>query len=177
MAEYRKVREKKEESIVRKDELTYNCPFLGAFGKKIGCMIHPVFSGDPLSQNYSFYGSSICQGYECRNMERKSSKLWENLLEEMDLDSFVYSAIASDYKTLDLIEETFSQRGIFTEELFENRRDLLKRLIQRKIDQNVAMMNTSFELPMEVEKEPAKERLIARLDLNATPGLLNELEF
>lgn len=140
-------------------------------------MIHPVFSGDPLSQNYSFYGSSICQGYECRNMERKSSKLWENLLEEMDLDSFVYSAIASDYKTLDLIEETFSQRGISTEELFENRRDLLKRLIQRKIDQNVAMMNTSFELPMEVEKEPAKERLIARLDLNATPGLLNELEF
>ncbi|MGJ4752845.1 hypothetical protein [Leptospira kmetyi] len=177
MAEYRKVREKKEESIVRKDELTYNCPFLGAFGKKIGCMIHPVFSGDPLSQNYSFYGSSICQGYECRNMERKSSKLWENLLGEMDLDSFVYSAIASDYKTLDLIEETFSQRGISTEELFENRRDLLKRLIQRKIDQNVAMMNTSFEIPMEVEKIPAKERLIARLDLNAAPDLLNELEF
>lgn len=177
MAEYRKVREKKEEFIVRKDELTYNCPFLGAFGKKIGCMIHPIFSGDPLSQNYSFYGSSICQGYECRNMERKSSKLWENLLAEMDLDSFTYSAIASDYKTLDLIEETFSLKNISAEELFETRKDLLKKLVQRKIEKNVAMMNTSFEIPMEEEKTPAKERLIARLDLNSATDLLNEIEF
>ncbi|TGK30047.1 hypothetical protein EHQ05_03560 [Leptospira yasudae] len=176
MAEYRKVREKKEESIRRKDELTYNCPFLGAFGKKIGCMIHPVFSGDPLSQNYSFYGSSICQGYECRNMERKSSKLWESFLGEMELDSFTYSAIASDYKTLDLIEQTFSQKGISTEELFQTKRDLLKRLIERKIERNVAMMNTSFEIPMEEEKESAIYRLIQRLDLNSAHDLLKEIE-
>ncbi|MCG6169529.1 hypothetical protein [Leptospira sanjuanensis] len=176
MADYRKVREKKEESIRRKDELTYNCPFLGAFGKKIGCMIHPVFSGDPLSQNYSFYGSSICQGYECRNMERKSSKLWESFLSEMELDSFTYSAIASDYKTLDLIEETFFQKGISTEELFQTKRDLLKRLIERKIECNVAMMNTSFEIPMEEEKESAIYRLIQRLDLNSTPDLLKAIE-
>lgn len=176
MAEYRKVREKREVSIRRKDELTYNCPFLGAFGKKIGCMIHPIFSGDPLSQNYSFYGSSICQGYECRNMERKSSKLWENLLGEMELDSFTYSAIASDYKTLDLIEKTFSQTGISIEELFRSKKDLLKRLIQRKIDQNVAMMNTSFEIPMVEEKGPAKEVLIRLLNLTYTPELLNEID-
>ncbi|TGN01096.1 hypothetical protein [Leptospira yasudae] len=176
MADYRKVREKKEESIRRKDELTYNCPFLGAFGTKIGCMIHPVFSGDPLSQNYSFYGSSICQGYECRNMERKSSKFWESLLGEMELDSFTYSAIASDYKTLDLIEQTFSQKGISTEELFQTKRDLLKRLIERKIERNVAMMNTSFEIPMEEEKESAIYRLIQRLDLNSAHDLLKEIE-
>lgn len=157
MAEYRKVREKKEETIRRKDELVYNCPFLGAFGKRIGCMIHPIFSGDPLSQNYSFYGSSICQGYECRNMERKNSKLWESLLGEMELDSFTYSAIASDYETLDLIEETFSQKGISIQELFQSRKELLKRLIQRKIDRNVAMMNTSFEILMEEKKIPHKK--------------------
>lgn len=175
MAEYRKVREKKEVTIRRKDELVYNCPFLGAFGKKIGCMIHPIFSGDPLSQNYSFYGSSICQGYECRNMERKSSKLWENLLSEMELDSFTYSAIVSDYETLDLIEETFSQKGISIEELFRSKKELLKRLIQRKIDRNVAMMNTSFEISMEEKKESAQERLVQRLSLTSVPDLTNEI--
>lgn len=148
---------KKEVTIRRKDGLVYNCPFLGAFGKKIGCMIHPIFSGNPLSQNYSFYGSSICQGYECRNMERKSSKLWENLLSEMELDSFTYSAIVSDYETLDLIEETFSQKGVSIEELFRSQKELLKRLIQRKIDRNVAMMNTSFEISMEEKKNPRKK--------------------
>ncbi|EKO32837.1 hypothetical protein LEP1GSC179_3145 [Leptospira santarosai str. MOR084] len=175
MAEYRKVREKKEVTIRRKDELVYNCPFLGAFGKKIGCMIHPIFSGDPLSQNYSFYGSSICQGYECRNMERKSSKLWENLLSEMELDSFTYSAIVSDYETLDLIEETFSQKGISIEELFRSKKELLKRLIQRKIDRNVAMMNTSFEISMEEKKKSAQERLVQRLSLTSVPDLTNEI--
>ncbi|EMJ48881.1 hypothetical protein LEP1GSC168_1954 [Leptospira santarosai str. HAI134] len=175
MAEYRKVREKKEVTIRRKDELVYNCPFLGAFGKKIGCMIHPIFSGNPLSQNYSFYGSSICQGYECRNMERKSSKLWENLLSEMELDSFTYSAIVSDYETLDLIEETFSQKGISIEELFRSKKELLKRLIQRKIDRNVAMMNTSFEISMEEKKKSAQERLVQRLSLTSVPDLTNEI--
>ncbi|AXR60215.1 hypothetical protein [Leptospira mayottensis] len=177
MAEYRKVREKKEETIRRKDELVYNCPFLGAFGKRIGCMIHPIFSGDPLSQNYSFYGSSICQGYECRNMERKNSKLWESLLGEMELDSFTYSAIASDYETLDLIEETFSQKGISIQELFQSRKELLKRLIQRKIDRNVAMMNTSFEILMEEKKNSAQERLVERLSLASAPDLSNEIDF
>ncbi|OMI14677.1 hypothetical protein [Leptospira weilii] len=176
MAEYRKVREKKEVTIRRKDELVYNCPFLGAFGKRIGCMIHPVFSGDPLSQNYSFYGSSICQGYECRNMERKSSKLWEDLLGEMKLDSFTYSAIASDYETIDLIEETFSQKGISIQELFQSKKELLKRLIQRKIDQNVAMMNTSFEISMEEKKKSAQERLIQRLSLASATDLSNEID-
>lgn len=176
MAEYRKVREKKEVTIRRKDELVYNCPFLGAFGKRIGCMIHPIFSGDPLSQNYSFYGSSICQGYECRNMERKSSKLWEDLLGEMELDSFTYSAIASDYETLDLIEETFSQKGISIQELFQSKKELLKRLIQRKIDRNVAMMNTSFEILMEEKKKSAQERLVRRLSLASVPDLSNEID-
>ncbi|EMF82525.1 hypothetical protein LEP1GSC188_0626 [Leptospira weilii serovar Topaz str. LT2116] len=176
MAEYRKVREKKEVTIRRKDELVYNCPFLGAFGKRIGCMIHPIFSGDPLSQNYSFYGSSICQGYECRNMERKSSKLWEELLGEMELDSFTYSAIASDYETLDLIEETFSQKGISIQELFQSKKELLKRLIQRKIDRNVAMMNTSFEISMEEKKKSAQERLIRRLSLASATDLSNEID-
>ncbi|EMO75480.1 hypothetical protein LEP1GSC127_1963 [Leptospira kirschneri str. 200801925] len=138
-------------------------------------MIHPTFSGDPLSQNYSFYGSSICQGYECRNMERKSSLFWENLLGEMELDSFTYSAIASDYKTLDLIEETFFQKGISIEELFRSKKDLLKRLILRKIDQNVAMMNTSFEIPMEEESGSVIQRLTQRLDLVSAPSLLNEI--
>ncbi|MBM9579587.1 hypothetical protein JWG45_20790 [Leptospira sp. 201903070] len=176
MAEYRKVREKKEENIQRKDEHTYNCPFLGAFDKRIGCMIHPIFSGDPLSQNYSFYGTSICQGYECRNMERKTAKLWEALLEEMELDSFTYSAIASDYKTIDLIEETFLNLGISKEELFQKKKETLKKLIQRKIDLNVAMMNTSFEIPMEEEKLSPRESLILRLDLKFTPDLLSEME-
>ncbi|AMX57134.1 hypothetical protein LEP1GSC016_3849 [Leptospira borgpetersenii serovar Hardjo-bovis str. Sponselee] len=176
MAEYRKVREEKEVTIRKKDELVYNCPFLGAFGKRIGCMIHPIFSGDPLSQNYSFYGSSICQGYKCRNMERKSSKLWESLLSEMELDSFTYSAIASDYQTLDLIEETFSQKGISIQKLFQSKKELLKRLIQRKIDRNVAMMNTSFEISMEEEKNSAQERLVQRLSLASAPDLSNEID-
>ncbi|RHX87964.1 hypothetical protein [Leptospira stimsonii] len=176
MAEYRKEREKKEESIKRKDEHTYNCPFLGSFEKKIGCMIHPIFSGDPLSQNYSFYGTSICQGYECRNMERETEKNWESLLGEMDLDSFTYSAIASDYITIDLIEGTFLDLGISKEKIFLNKKETLKKLIQRKIEQKVAMMNTSFEIPMEEERRTALERLIERLDLHSIPELIAEIE-
>ncbi|TGK35962.1 hypothetical protein EHQ12_08185 [Leptospira gomenensis] len=176
MAEYRKTREKKEEGLVRKDEHTYNCPFLGFFGKKIGCMIHPVFSGDPLSQNYSFYGASICQGYECRNMERKNSKLWEKLLSGMDLDSFTYSAIASDYKTLDLIERALFRSDQDAESFFEAHQDLLKELLKRKINQNVSMMNTSFEIPMEEETESAKELLFRRLRLDPNSALFARIE-
>ncbi|WP_207761418.1 hypothetical protein [Leptospira perolatii] len=163
MAEYRKQRESSENNIPRKDPLTYNCPFLGilpgheedatsdraSLRARIGCMIHPIYSGDPKSQNYSFYGASICQTYDCRNKERSTSDQWEVIFSEIASDTFSYSSLASDYKTIELIEGYLKEQNIPETEWFERYRDSIKGILKRKLELGVAKWNTSFELEME----------------------------
>ncbi|TGK07344.1 hypothetical protein EHO59_04350 [Leptospira semungkisensis] len=162
MAEFRKVREDAEKNFVKKDPLTYNCPFLGMLTEeipsdhsetkvrsRIGCMIHPVYSGDARSQNYSFYGASICQAYDCRNKERNRAEEWEEIFSEFADDSFSYSALASDYRTIDLLEGYLTEEGFEPSTWFSTHREKIFEILSIKFERGVSLWNTSFELEME----------------------------
>ncbi|MBL8021806.1 MAG: hypothetical protein JNM27_19185 [Leptospirales bacterium] len=71
-ASYRQAREAVEAGIPRFNAETYVCPFFGIPRGRdsAGCMVHPSITGNPHSQNFSFYGASICQTYDCPNKER-----------------------------------------------------------------------------------------------------------
>ncbi|PKA17451.1 hypothetical protein [Leptospira haakeii] len=181
MAEFRKVREEAEKNYVKKDSLTYNCPFLGMLTEevsgissetkvrsRIGCMIHPVYTGDPRSQNYSFYGASICQAYDCRNKERNFADEWENVFSEFADDSFSYSSLSSDYRSIDLLEGYLTEKGIPSTDWFTGSRETILQILKIKFEQNISLWNTSFELDMESPPPISwKERLAKWLGLES----------
>lgn len=71
---YRLQREEKESKIPRHNPEIYVCPFLGYIEPgRPGCLIHPARTGKADSQNYSFYGASICLNYDCRAKEAEES--------------------------------------------------------------------------------------------------------
>jgi hypothetical protein len=167
IAEYRKKREIEESSVLRKDETTYVCPFLGFIkDKKIGCMIHPSITGDPLSQNFSFYGSSICQGYECKNKERSDIKLIEDIIIELNIDSYYeYSNIFSDHITLNLIIEFFNSCGYDIEKIIQKEKELFFELLNYKFKKGILLNQTSFEFE-EVRDLSILDRLLFRLSID-----------
>ncbi|NUM41371.1 MAG: hypothetical protein HUU45_07020, partial [Leptospiraceae bacterium] len=137
IAAYRQTMEEKENKIEKFDNTTYNCPFLGYIDqeeKKIGCMIHPVFTKDPKSQNFSFYGASICQGYNCKNKERKTVDYWEDFLSNENLNSIDYSLIISDHITIELLENFFKTLQIPILVVFQNYTDLLKKIFSHRLN-------------------------------------------
>ncbi|WCL48415.1 hypothetical protein [Leptospira sp. GIMC2001] len=145
---YRQAREKIENQFPKKDESTYNCPFLGYLDiqtqTKFGCMIHPARTGDPKSQNYSFYGSSICLGYECKNMENSSSANWEGLFTIVAKDSIEYSQLAANYILIRKIESFFNLRKIPTIEIFTKYKDLTIEFLRNSLSDQKNL--TSFEV-------------------------------
>lgn len=149
---YRKNREEKESGYPKKDDSTYNCPFLGYVdesNKKIGCMIHPIFTKDPKSQNFSFYGTSICQAYDCKNKESDISKDWEDLFLELSDSSAEYSFLASDHIFATAIEKYFYHKKIGPKEMFGTYRAFLKDLYLLRKENNYKMNLTSFEINYE----------------------------
>nr|WP_246050651.1 hypothetical protein [Leptospira langatensis] len=180
MAEFRKVREDAEKDFAKKDPLTYNCPFLGMLSEeitsssetkvrsRIGCMIHPVYSGDARSQNYSFYGASICQAYDCRNKERSLTEEWEEIFSEFADDSFSYSALASDYRTIDLLEGYLAEKGFDPSSWFTTYKEKIREILNIKFQKAISLWNTSFELEMESPPPlPYKDRLAKWLGLES----------
>jgi hypothetical protein len=169
---YRQSREKKEEHITKKDETTYNCPFLGYLEdqSKIGCMIHPNRTNDPLSQNFSFYGSSICQGYQCKNRENPFSYQWSQLFQEVAVNSIEYSQMSADHQLIRVIESFFLKAKIEIHSLFYEHREKIKILISEY--NNAHGFNgqlTSFEIGLnsgEIE-ERFLEKLSKLLDKNS----------
>lgn len=101
---YRRAREDRERAIPRHDPGIYVCPFFGPVPPgtgteghaRPGCMIHPLLTGDPTSQNYSFYGASICQGYDCANKEADASGLYAQSLAELFADPERYARLMGD---------------------------------------------------------------------------------
>lgn len=146
--EYRQKREKLEKEISRKDETIYNCPFLGYLdtsSSRIGCMIHPAITGDPLSQNFSFYGTSICQGYDCKNKERKFALEWEKIFQEIACNSIEYSQLSGNHIFISRIEKFFLSKGILGEDMFINYREFiiyLCKFLLKNGEKNI----TSFEI-------------------------------
>ena len=176
IAEYRKKREIEESNVLRKDETTYVCPFLGFIeNKKIGCMIHPSITGDPLSQNFSFYGSSICQGYECKNKERKDIDLIENLIVELKIDSYYeYSNIFSDHITLSLILEFFNSCGYDIKKVLFEEKDLFLELLNYKFKKGILLNQTSFEFE-EATELSILDRLLFRLSIDLKEDIYKRL--
>jgi hypothetical protein len=164
MPAYRQSREKKEESLTKKDDTTYNCPFLGyldSHQSRIGCMIHPVRTGNPKSQNFSFYGSSICLGYECRNKENANVDFWEKIFAEVSNDSIEYSQLSANYPLVRRLEKIFGTNNLSKHR--EEIRDLLIELIQRGL---VVKNLTSFEVDY-LTKESIEECMIAIRELKS----------
>ncbi len=176
---YREEFEKKENSYSKKDATIYNCPFLGYIEpnkKRIGCMIHPIKTGDPKSQNFSFYGASICQTYDCRNKERGNANDWENFFDSLALDECQYSNLAGDHILITRIEEFFLDSGISLLFMFQNHFSLLKKILLYKFTKGNSNI-TSFEIDMESSQQGTKfQKLVDKLALVASDELFSELE-
>lgn len=151
IADYRKVRESIEDKIQRVSPEIYVCPFLGYINKtNIGCMIHPNISGNPLSQNFSFYGAGICQGYDCKNKERTNIfKFQKFIVENLKPDNFIYMNIVSDHILISYIINFFESRNIFELTFLESHKDLVLELLLRKFSKKEKLHTTSFEFDME----------------------------
>lgn len=175
LSDYRKRREETEAQISRVDRTTYVCPFLGMISStRIGCMIHPIFSGDPKSQNLSFYGASICQAYECKTKEHQMAKSLQNLLDQDSLDYFMYSNLVADSITLNLILEYFQSMGYSLEDLFTSKKELFQKLIYWKFSIGFYLNCTSFEFPEQKEGSPL-EKLVKHLQIKQTEELYFDL--
>ncbi|MCB1141138.1 MAG: hypothetical protein H7A24_01915 [Leptospiraceae bacterium] len=153
IAEFRKEREKKELDFKRIDEQTYVCPFLGFIENhedRIGCLIHPIASGDPLSQNFSFYGASICQGYDCKNKESEITELIKKMNEKVAESFWEYSILSADHRYWKfLLVEILS---LFGKEESIQQEVLISKLLRFRLDclkQEKKMSLTSFELEEE----------------------------
>lgn len=98
LVDYRARREALEANIARRDPEIYVCPFLGDLdgAGRAGCLIHPSRSGDPGSQNYSFYGASICLAYDCRNKERDRAGEYSQLLARCFPEGDDYARLMAD---------------------------------------------------------------------------------
>lgn len=149
---YRKERETKEVFIPKKDEMTYNCPFLGyvdSAKQRIGCMIHPIFTGDPKSQNFSFYGASICQAYDCKNKESALADLWETFFVEVAKDSVEYSFLSADHIFSSAIERYFQLIHLNIDSIFQEFRLELMDLFRTRLQTSAEKNFTSFEINFE----------------------------
>ena len=174
LSDYRKIRESKEISLNRIDDSIYVCPFLGFIEKnKIGCMIHPVYSGDPLSQNVSFYGASICQGYNCKNNAHEISDDFENFLNKyLNADYYVYSNIVSDNITFQCILDFFWEYGYTFNNIISIYKELFLDLLTRKFTIGYYLNQTSFELENSII-ESKLDRLLKRLNIKKGEKLYN----
>ncbi len=175
LSEYRKRREDTEDQISRVDHTTYVCPFLGMISEtRIGCMIHPIFSGDPKSQNLSFYGASICQGYDCKTKEHQMASSLQGLLDQEPLDYFIYSNLVADSITLQFVLEYFYSMNYSLEDLFTSKKELFQKLIYWKFSIGFYLNCTSFEFPEHIEGNPF-EKLVKHLQIKETDKLYFEL--
>lgn len=161
---YRQSREAKENQISKKDESTYNCPFLGYLdeGYKMGCMIHPSRTGNPLSQNYSFYGSSICLAYQCRNRENPDSMQWSKIFQEISSNSLEYSQLSANHEIIQSLEIIFTKLNYPKDWIFGKFRAEVIGFLKEYIDfKGISDQRTSFEISS-LELETA-ESLIKKL--------------
>ncbi|MBI3394749.1 MAG: hypothetical protein HY042_02830 [Spirochaetia bacterium] len=152
IAGYRRAREAKEEGIERGNPEIYVCPYYGpiADGTLSGCMIHPSLTGNPHSQNFSFYGTSICQAYDCPPKDKDSERRWAGFLRASFPDQDNYGRLMADTLFYDVLAraglfECFEKGGEgFRGAMAEAVRSLCKARLATAASQTI----TSFELKM-----------------------------
>lgn len=159
ISQFRLAGEKKIEKK-KHDSTTYTCPFIGYIQKnKTGCLLHPV--GSPHHQigilkhpqNFSFYGESICQTYDCRTKENAIADL------TYGYNHRNYSRFIPNYN-LHLILEKYS---------WSNRikvRSLHRVLL--KLSEKLNVHISSFELP-EAQEKKSFVHALTKAFLNQSP--------
>jgi len=94
---YRQRREEKESGIPRAALDVYVCPFYGILEDfRTGCLVHPSRTGMENSQNFSFYGGSICQAYDCVSKEKDATGAYSSFLEQYFPKREEYGRLMSD---------------------------------------------------------------------------------
>lgn len=149
---FRQHREAVEQGFSKNDDMTYNCPFLGYVDEKearIGCMIHPIFTGDPKSQNFSFYGTSICQAYDCKNKEHELVDLWEKIFLDVTEDSVQFSHLASDHILCFVLERFLVLKGWSVSEGLASFEGLFASIFRIRLGLVGKVFPTSFEIRYE----------------------------
>lgn len=149
VAAFRQTRESIESTYTKNDEMTYNCPYLGYVDEaqsRIGCMIHPVFTGDPKSQNFSFYGTSICQAYDCKNKENIATDLIEDLIRKVSNDSIEFSHLASDHILIYLLESWLGLKGWSLSEGIQVFEKMVLDVLKSRLKKMENFYPTSFEI-------------------------------
>lgn len=152
--EYRRAREERERPIPRHDPGIYVCPFFGPVPPGTGtdghatpgCMIHPVLTGDETSQNYSFYGASICQGYDCQNKEADEAGDYAATLTELCGDWEEYGRLMGDV----FLHKTLRKVPGLLESLRTNAdvRAAFAEFCRARLTTEASRRVTSFELPI-----------------------------
>lgn len=160
LVDYRARREALEAEITRRDPEIYVCPFLGDLDGtgRAGCLIHPSRSGDPASQNYSFYGASICLAYDCRNKERDRAGEYSQLLAFCFPERDDYARLMADPIFFDPLQRL---PGLWTRLLADARADratpaleAFQRLARARLAAPAARGVSSFEFPRGNWTEP-----------------------
>ncbi len=160
---YRTLREKKEESIFRFDRETYVCPFFGPLEKSeaperqkpaFGCMIHPSITGLENSQNFSFYGGSICQSYDCPNKEKDIESMYSDFLDQNFPGMEEYSRLMADTLFFSALEKIRRTSEI---NLSESAAASLKYLCCCRLLTDASRHVTSFEIAKDRFENPDQE--------------------
>ncbi|MCB1169254.1 MAG: hypothetical protein KDK25_02915 [Leptospiraceae bacterium] len=174
---YRLDREEKERDIPRKNGEIYVCPFLGYIApSRPGCMIHPARTGNPLSQNYSFYGASICLSYDCPSKEKEEESgnaLYSDFLEKEFPEQYHRLICDSAFFTL---LETIPD---FPDSVCSgDRKEVLRRFAGLRLHHPAAGHLTSFERLMvrASDEQQALEELFLAADRQEARNLLRTLK-
>ncbi len=176
---YRTERESLERKIPRSNPEVYVCPFFGYLDdemdgngfRRTGCMVHPTITGREKSQDFSFYGTSICQAYDCRNKERDElqGSPYSRLLAELFGPSAgepgdapggmteAYARLMADLPFYAFLERLCEfGGGVRTVDSLP--RAPFERLCRARLDAAISARITSFELPERSYRSAAADR-------------------
>ncbi len=163
---YRSRREEREARIPRHNPEIYVCPFFGPVppgadegAARPGCMVHPDLTGDPGSQNFSFYGAAICQGYDCPNKEADLDGAVSATLAETFPDWRAYGRLMGDT----LLHRALRRAGLLERIADARARQAFIAFCQARLRSKPAAAVTSFEIAMRPYPS-ARAELAALLD-------------
>lgn len=115
LLKYRIEREKRESQLEKYNNEVYVCPFLGIIhDKKIGCMVHPKITNEEKSQDVSFYGSAICQSYDCMVKEEDKNFIYKKIIEVAILRILNSKIINDSIKNQEIKKRYYSYHFLYS---------------------------------------------------------------
>lgn len=132
---------------------TYICHFIAytdTAHRKTGCLLHPQGSPHPdilywkYPQNFSFYGSTICQGYNCISKEKGLGNTFSLDINLSNEDLFIYGMLISNHNIHRICKKIFAQCNYSIQ-------DIYKGIIRSKKEYENLLTTTSFEELLKIE--------------------------